>query len=87
MKPGQKRVGSKKKTLSHFFESHILGIIAHFSDVLDNHHETHPVSERKRCVGAIGEMINLAMNHVTIALPQVSSVRTFIFYLRLLITV
>ncbi|OCK82203.1 hypothetical protein K432DRAFT_473031 [Lepidopterella palustris CBS 459.81] len=60
----------KNKSLVPFFESHVLGIMAHFSDVLDSPLGTHSVSERRRCVGAIGEMINLAKAHVSIALPQ-----------------
>jgi hypothetical protein len=45
--------------------------MAHFSEVLDNAHETYPIQERRRCVGAIEEMIMLAKGHVNIALPQV----------------
>ncbi|ORX98750.1 hypothetical protein BCR34DRAFT_142938 [Clohesyomyces aquaticus] len=71
MKNGQRKTTSKKRTISSFFESHILGIMAHFSDVLDNPHANHALLERKRCVGAIGEMIGLAGSYVSFALPQV----------------
>ncbi|KAF2712355.1 hypothetical protein K504DRAFT_372017 [Pleomassaria siparia CBS 279.74] len=71
MKNGHKKATSKKKTLYAFFEVHILGIMAHFSEVLDNPHANHQLIERKRCVGAIGEMINLANNCVSFALPQI----------------
>ncbi|KAF2867552.1 protein kinase rad3 [Massariosphaeria phaeospora] len=71
MKDGQRRSSSKNKTLQSFFEIHILGIMAHFSEVLDSPLAVHPLSERKRCVGAIGEMIILANNYVSFALPQV----------------
>jgi len=70
MKNGQRKTASKKKTLYSFFEVHILGIMAHFSEVLHNPHANHQVLERKRCVGAIGEMIKLANNCVSFALPQ-----------------
>ena len=71
-KNGHSNTASKKsKTLVTFFESHVLGIMAHFSEVFDDPHEMHPVTERRRCVGAIEEMINLAKAHVSIALPQV----------------
>ena len=73
MKPGQRKAGPKKKTLSSFLESHILGIIALFSDVLDNAQGVYSLSERKRCLGAVKEMIGLAKEHVSVALPQVSS--------------
>jgi serine/threonine-protein kinase ATR len=72
MKNGQRKTASKKKLLYSFFEVHILGIMAHFSEVLDNPHANHQVLERKRCVGAIGEMIKLADICVSFALPQVS---------------
>ncbi|KAF1999599.1 hypothetical protein P154DRAFT_467308, partial [Amniculicola lignicola CBS 123094] len=70
MRNGHKKTPSKKKTLSSFFEAHILGIMAHFSDVLDNPLANHPLQERKRCVGAIGEMIGLAGSYASFALPQ-----------------
>ncbi|KAF2178853.1 hypothetical protein K469DRAFT_598368 [Zopfia rhizophila CBS 207.26] len=71
MKDGQRKTTSKTKTLSSFFESHILGIMAHFSEVLENSDKSHTLSERKRCVGAIGEMISLAGSQVSTALPQI----------------
>jgi hypothetical protein len=72
IKNGHSKTASKKsKTLVTFFELHVLGIIAHFSEVFDDPHEMHPVTERRRYVGAIEEMINLAKGHVSIALPQV----------------
>lgn len=45
--------------------------MAHFSDVVENHLGAHPLSERKRCVGAIKEMILLAGADASYALPQV----------------
>lgn len=71
MKNGQRKVASKRKTLETFFELHILGIMANFSDILATS-SNHPVPERKKCVGAIKEMIILAGNCVSFALPQVS---------------
>ncbi|KAF2791318.1 hypothetical protein K505DRAFT_376871 [Melanomma pulvis-pyrius CBS 109.77] len=71
MKNGQRKSASKKKTLYSFFEVHILGIMAHFSEVLDNPHANHQLLERKRCLGAIGEMISLANTCVSFALPQI----------------
>ena len=68
---GHRKSTSKKKTLYAFFEVHILGIMAHFSEFLDAPNANHPLLERKRCVGAIGEMISLAGSCVSFALPQV----------------
>lgn len=69
MRNNQKK-SSKKKTLESFFEIHLLGIMAHFSEILDSA-VSHPLVEKKRCVGAINEMITIAGNCVSSALPQV----------------
>ncbi|KAF2206005.1 hypothetical protein GQ43DRAFT_427658 [Delitschia confertaspora ATCC 74209] len=69
-KSGHRKHTKKDNLLSEFFESHILGIMAHFSDVLDNPQPIHPISERRRCLGAMEEMIHMATTHVSIALPQ-----------------
>ncbi|KAF2267881.1 hypothetical protein CC78DRAFT_565700 [Lojkania enalia] len=71
MRNGQRKTASKKKTLYSFFELHILGIMTYFSSVLDNPEANYPLLERKRCVGAIGEMISLAHSCAGFALPQI----------------
>ncbi|KAF2115782.1 hypothetical protein BDV96DRAFT_599348 [Lophiotrema nucula] len=68
---GHRKTISKKKTLSTFFEIHILGIMTHFTAVLDNAEAHYPLQERKRCVAAIGEMMVLAGNYAGFALPQI----------------
>jgi serine/threonine-protein kinase ATR len=62
---------TRKKALQSFFELHILGIMAHFSEVLSSPHTNRHILEKRRCVGAIGEMIEQASSYVTLALPQV----------------
>ncbi|EON65245.1 hypothetical protein W97_04482 [Coniosporium apollinis CBS 100218] len=71
-KNGQSKAASKQSRLvSTFFESHILGMMAHFSEVIDNSREPHPASERVRCLRAIEAMTALAKTHVSVALPQI----------------
>lgn len=60
-----------EKVLASFFGNHILGIIAYFSEVIESSREPHSISERKRSLAAIEEMIVLAKDNVAIALPQV----------------
>jgi serine/threonine-protein kinase ATR len=68
----QARSSSKKgKALGSFFERFILGIMAHFSMIIDSPREPQPLPERRRCVGAIREMITIAKEQVSIGLPQV----------------
>ncbi|KAF2761422.1 hypothetical protein EJ05DRAFT_449694 [Pseudovirgaria hyperparasitica] len=61
----------KTQVLKGFFEKHILGIMAHITAVIDSPRDPRPVSERKRCLGAIEEMINLAGELVSNAVPQI----------------
>ena len=57
--------------MNAFLEAQILGIMANFSEVLDAPRANQPLLERKRCVGAIGEIISLAKDDTSLALPQV----------------
>lgn len=69
-KAGLSKTPSKQtKLVTAFFETHILGIMAHFSDVVDS--ALHPVSEKRRSLKGVREMISLAGSSVSVALPQV----------------
>ncbi|KAH6616589.1 hypothetical protein C7974DRAFT_427548 [Boeremia exigua] len=75
-KHGQRRSSSKTKSLDEFCETHILGIIAYFSDIVESpltqgKTAPHPLPERKRCIAAIGDFIALARYSVNGALPQI----------------
>ncbi|KAF2457856.1 hypothetical protein BDY21DRAFT_320173 [Lineolata rhizophorae] len=73
-KPGLKSNPKPSKLLAGFFEAHVLGIMTYFSEVIDNRAETYnlqPMFERKRCLRALEQMILMAKNKVTIALPQI----------------
>ena len=76
-KTGQRKSTSKAKILDAFCETHILGIIAHFSDIIESplaQGKAVPqrLPERKRCIAAIGDLVSLARYSVNGALPQVS---------------
>ncbi|MCJ1477208.1 serine/threonine-protein kinase M1 [Lambiella insularis] len=73
----QRRSGSVKSSsrrnsgVGPFFEQHVIGIMALLSDVISEKSGSQSLSERKRCIGAIREMIRLAKSHVCNALPQI----------------
>ncbi|KAF2747396.1 hypothetical protein M011DRAFT_458655 [Sporormia fimetaria CBS 119925] len=69
MKAGQKKPKNQKRALESFFEVHLLGIMAHFSEILDSV-VSHPIVEKRRCVGAINELISIAESNICFALPQ-----------------
>ncbi|KAK8184448.1 hypothetical protein BC567DRAFT_246964 [Phyllosticta citribraziliensis] len=58
------------KMIAEFFHNHILGIMAYFSDMIDNPKDPKPISERIKCLGALEEMISLAESSVSVGLPQ-----------------
>lgn len=75
-KTNQRKSTSKAKVLDAFCETHILGIIAYFSDVIESHSAQgkavpQTLPERRRCIAAIGDLISLARYSVNGALPQI----------------
>ena len=71
-RPGQTKAHSKSsKTVIEFFENHVLGIMTHFSEILENSLGTYPAQEKIRCIKAIAEMINIDKHRVNAALPQI----------------
>jgi serine/threonine-protein kinase ATR len=86
VKPGQRKSTSKTKSIDSFFETHILGIVAHFTDIIESpmaqvKATTYPLPERKRSIAAIGELVSLARYNVSGALPQVilEQLPTFVY--------
>jgi serine/threonine-protein kinase ATR len=74
-KSAQRKSKSKSQSLDDFCRTHILGIISHFTDVIESpmvqaKATTQPLPERKRSIAAIGELISLARYNVNGALPQ-----------------
>jgi serine/threonine-protein kinase ATR len=71
-RPGQTKANSKSsRTVSDFFESNILGIMTHFSAVMETVQPPYPRSEKIRTLKAINEMVNLNKQRVATALPQI----------------
>ena len=83
----QRRSGSSKSSsrrsggVGPFFEQHVIGIMALLSDIVGEREGSRSRSEKRRCIGAIREMIRLAKGHVCNALPQASPYlsSTFVF--------
>lgn len=83
-KNGQRKSTSRSKTLDSFCETHILGILAHFTDTIESpltqgKAVVQPLSERKRSIGAIVELIALAGRNVNGAMPQVRQLCAYHF--------
>ena len=71
-RPGQTRAHSKSsRMVIALFDTHILGIMTHFSEVLENNAGVYPTQEKVRCIKAIAEMINMNKRQVNAALPQI----------------
>jgi serine/threonine-protein kinase ATR len=62
--------------LSLFFENHVLGIMSHFTDIIDSSVDRHSIADKKRALRAIEQLISLAKLHVSIAMPQVRLLST-----------
>jgi serine/threonine-protein kinase ATR len=62
---------SKNDVVGRFLEQHILGLVARFSEVINDSRDTHPVKEKDRCVKAFAELVRAAKAHTRVARPQV----------------
>jgi serine/threonine-protein kinase ATR len=68
--PGQRKKGTRKD-LEAFLENHLLGILTHFSTMLEIGPTPQPASERIRCLNGMIEMFVLTQGRVSVALPQI----------------
>jgi serine/threonine-protein kinase ATR len=69
---GQTKAHNKlSKTLSSFFGTHVLGIMTNFSVVLASSQDVHRTHDKIRCIWGISEMVLMARDEVTMALPQI----------------
>jgi serine/threonine-protein kinase ATR len=57
--------------MSTFLDAHILGIMSHFTDIIDSSIERQPLNEKRRALKAVEQLITLAGSQVELALPQV----------------
>jgi len=51
---------------------YILGIMAHFTDIVDNYKQMKSSSEKRRALKAIKHLVCVAKSGTIMALPQVS---------------
>ena len=65
--------GKRQNVIAAFFEEGALGIMQQLSDTIGEAGGLQPLSDRRRCVGAIQEMIILGKSHLSNALPQICS--------------
>lgn len=74
-------LGSVKETrnrktdlVGRFLQSHILGLMARFTDVINDSTSIHPrVMEQISCIRALEEMIRICQSYARIARPQISA--------------
>ncbi|KAK3935676.1 protein kinase rad3 [Diplogelasinospora grovesii] len=68
------RVLSANDQIGPFLKPHALGLTTRLSEVInDTTGTSHPVQEKRRCLGALEMMITQGNEHVSIALPQISA--------------
>ena len=67
----QKSLSKADKMLSTFLDNQLLGIIAHFSDIIDVSRERQTTADKKRCLHAVETLVVISKGHINIALPQV----------------
>ncbi|AEO65689.1 uncharacterized protein THITE_119498 [Thermothielavioides terrestris NRRL 8126] len=70
----QKDKRKKSHVLGRYFQQHALGLTARLSEVINDTWQSNPpVSEQRRCLGALEEMIRICNSYVCIARPQISA--------------
>jgi serine/threonine-protein kinase ATR len=57
--------------LTSFLEEYVLGIMAHFTDIVDNSKDRQSLSDKRRALKAIEELIKRSGLRIELALPQV----------------
>lgn len=63
----------KGNPTGRFLQSHLLGLMARLTDVINDSLSTHPpAQEQRRCIRAMEEMIRVCRDYARIARPQVS---------------
>ncbi|OAA55658.1 Protein kinase-like domain protein [Cordyceps fumosorosea ARSEF 2679] len=71
--PETKKI-KKGNMIGRFLQSHILGLMARLTDVINDPAMMHPGEmEQRNCIRALDEMINLCQSHARIARPQISA--------------
>lgn len=64
----------KGNAIGRFLQSHILGLMARLTDVINDPAMVHPGEmEQRNCIRALDEMISLCQTHARVARPQISA--------------
>ncbi|KAH8677021.1 hypothetical protein BGZ61DRAFT_520585 [Ilyonectria robusta] len=64
----------KGNPTGRFLQSHLLGLMARLTDVINDSLSTHPpAQEQRRCIRAMEEMIRVCRDYARIARPQMSA--------------
>lgn len=64
----------KGNIIGRFLQSHILGLMARLTDVINDPAMVHPGEiEQRNCIRALDEMISLCQTHARVARPQISA--------------
>ncbi|KAK7408849.1 serine/threonine-protein kinase M1 [Neonectria punicea] len=64
----------KGNPTGRFIQSHLLGLMARLTDVINDSLPTHPpAQEQRRCIRAMEEMIQICKDYARIARPQISA--------------
>ncbi|KAI4194332.1 MAG: hypothetical protein LQ350_007823 [Teloschistes chrysophthalmus] len=66
-------IARKSNGTGSFFENHVLGIMAHLSDIINESKGLQVATDKIRCLRAIQEMMRIARDNITNALPQISA--------------
>ncbi|KAL9586349.1 MAG: hypothetical protein Q9212_000967 [Teloschistes hypoglaucus] len=66
-------VARRSNFTGSFFENHVLGIMAHLSDIINESKGLQVATDKIRCLKAIQEMMRIAKDNITNALPQISA--------------
>lgn len=61
----------KSGALGAFLKHHILGLVARFSEVVNDARDGKPTREKKKCIKAIDEMVKLGKSATRTARPHV----------------
>ncbi|EQL03330.1 phosphatidylinositol 3 [Ophiocordyceps sinensis CO18] len=64
----------KSNVIGHFLQSHVLGLMARLTDVINDSVSIHPpILEQRSCIRTLEEMIKYSKSYARIARPQISA--------------
>ncbi|KAK5991079.1 Protein kinase rad3-like protein, partial [Cladobotryum mycophilum] len=74
LSPNRETKNKKGNVIGRFLQSHILGLMARLTDVINDSISNYPpVMEQRSCIRALEEMIKLCQAYARLARPQISA--------------